>query len=152
MRAFSILAASVALLSPALADFYVYNGFTISSVDSAYLEHFYFWTGPPDCNAVTGAVPLTPSDDVSGDKEGVRCEGCSASDPDSADPTELEFNEDFGHYTWYANRDGALVDVDGNVVGNCHVDKSDSFDCTDSALTKYIGFSQIFCDTDLAIP
>ena len=53
---------------------------------------------------------------------------------------------------WYAEWDGQpLVDTDNNVVGTCHIDNSDNYDCFD-ALATYKGQSQIFCTTTLAIP
>ena len=53
---------------------------------------------------------------------------------------------------YYANRNGALVDTDGKQVGTCNVDTSDTFDCTDDTASKWNGFSQLFCKTDIAAP
>ncbi|KAJ4293426.1 hypothetical protein N0V90_008709 [Kalmusia sp. IMI 367209] len=157
MHAFSILAATAALMTPALADFYLYASQIHLNIEPTDTDGFLFLAGPPSCDDVFNAVQRTGSDDVSGDKHGVRCNDCGSAtgtidDPDSVSPTLVEWNdEDYGHYTYYADRDGAIVDLDGNVVGHCHTDTSDSYTCSDVSST-FRGWSQIFCETDLAIP
>jgi hypothetical protein len=53
---------------------------------------------------------------------------------------------------YYEDRGGDLVDVDNNIVGNCHTDTADSFDCFYGSGGASIGTSQLFCTTGLAIP
>ncbi|KAJ4303424.1 hypothetical protein N0V90_002318 [Kalmusia sp. IMI 367209] len=126
MRAASILAAAAAFMSSLVsADWYLYEGWVIVAVDGSTDERFQIFAGPPSCDDVFNGLVYTPSDDVSGDKEGIRCDGCSPYGED-INPTVVEINEDFGHYTWYADRGGDMVDLDGNVVGNCVVDTSDT--------------------------
>ncbi|KAL1610004.1 hypothetical protein SLS60_001669 [Paraconiothyrium brasiliense] len=100
MRAGPIVSVVTALLSgTTLADFYIYEGWSTYSTGLDPTTEFYFFPGPPDCDDVnTGYTPYSPSDDVSGDKTGVRCDGCNAYG-DSIAPTELEFNTDLGHYS-----------------------------------------------------
>lgn len=52
----------------------------------------------------------------------------------------------------YRDRNGDMADLDGNVVGNCHQDTSDTISCTDTTLSFEGGFSQIFCTTDIPMP
>lgn len=52
---------------------------------------------------------------------------------------------------WYLNRDGALVDLDGNVAGKCNKDSSDDFNCLDSSTGTIRGQSQLWCDTDVEV-
>lgn len=52
---------------------------------------------------------------------------------------------------FYADRGGDMVDLDGNLVGNCVVDGSDGYTCTDG-MAGYSGRSQLRCTTGLIIP
>ncbi|OAK94851.1 hypothetical protein IQ06DRAFT_363118 [Phaeosphaeriaceae sp. SRC1lsM3a] len=154
MHASTVLAALAAIVSPALADFYLYAGTQSSTIDGTTLDSFVPFTGPPDCNDVFNGPILTPSSDVSGNKRGVRCKGCSSAygSEDMVKVTELEMNHaDYGHWTFYADRGGDMVDLDGNLVGNCVVDGSDGYTCTDG-MAGYSGRSQLRCTTGLIIP
>ncbi|KAJ4362888.1 hypothetical protein N0V83_010005 [Neocucurbitaria cava] len=151
MRTASILALATGLIAPAVADFYVYASVQYITADASNTNDFTFFAGPPSCDDVYNSIGLSPTDDASGG--GVRCKGCSTAENNDVKVTELEFKaNDYGHYTWYAERDGApLVDVNDAVVGTCNIDNSDNYNCFDG-LATYKGQSQIFCSTSLAIP
>ncbi|KAF2015578.1 hypothetical protein BU24DRAFT_180719 [Aaosphaeria arxii CBS 175.79] len=117
MRAFSILAATAAIVTPALADFYLYASQIHFNQEGTDTDGFLFLAGPPSCEDVYNAVQRTESDDVSGNKHGVRCEDCGSAagtidDPDSVSPTVVEWNDDdYGHYSEFTplNVGGILV-------------------------------------------
>ncbi|KAG9186376.1 hypothetical protein G6011_02932 [Alternaria panax] len=153
MRTFSILAATAAITLPVMADFYIYSVQESITVDGSVLNGYSFFAGPPSC-ADVGSDWYPSASDLSGkNASGVRCKGCSLAieGGDSVAVTELEFKTKWGHYTYYEDRDGALVDIDDVVVGNCHTDASDTFDCFYGTGSS-IGGSQLFCSTSLAIP
>ncbi|KFY34720.1 hypothetical protein V494_06529, partial [Pseudogymnoascus sp. VKM F-4513 (FW-928)] len=97
------------------------------------------------CSDLEHTISQISSEDLSGGREGVRCEGCGIPGLEK-EPTVLEWNNEMGHFTWYKERDGNFVDLDGEVKGNCVVDLSDDFSCTffpnPSPMT---GVSQLRC-------
>ncbi|ORY55246.1 uncharacterized protein BCR38DRAFT_414973 [Pseudomassariella vexata] len=150
------LVATAALLPLAKADFYIYAVGIFGNVDpesptANILNGYGFFNGPPSCDDVINHyIWQISSEDLSGGRSGVRCEGCSLGYGGDVEPTELEWNNEMGHFTWYLNRNGDFVDTDDVVKGNCVVDGSDSFDCViPPGITPDKGISQLFCTSDL---
>ncbi|KAM0812491.1 hypothetical protein AB5N19_12482 [Seiridium cardinale] len=145
----------MAFVGFAHADFYIYADVQNIPDDSGMgvrQDGFKFFNSPPSCEDVTNAMFQNEADDVSGNRSGVRCDECGFGDSAEGEsaPTEIEWNTDMGHYTWYAARDNHMVDLDGNVVGTCNVDDSDSYICGEPPIgTRDQGRSQIFCESDL---
>ncbi|KAL2024989.1 hypothetical protein VTK56DRAFT_3688 [Thermocarpiscus australiensis] len=87
----------------------------------------------PDCGTVWSSPVYYPSDDVSGDKTGVRCEGTGCQmyqDPVSIDVVEMHFsNNPLYHWTIYKDRNYDMIGLDGNVYGNCILFPGHTYDC-----------------------
>ncbi|KAH9905706.1 hypothetical protein F4778DRAFT_727226 [Xylariomycetidae sp. FL2044] len=136
------------LLSPqqAAADFWIYKDdvTTFTGLGTQFESAYAFLNHPPNqCSEVVDhVVPQHASSDVSGNKHGVRCQGCG--DDDHPDPKVIEFNNAIGHFTAYADRDWELVDTAGNQVGQCYKNTSMTYGCRGPASTEY-GRSLIWC-------
>ncbi|OAG12332.1 uncharacterized protein CC84DRAFT_112811 [Paraphaeosphaeria sporulosa] len=93
------------------------------------------------------------SEDVSGGKYGVRCEGdgCGRSQDDddkSLDVIEMNFNRDEHHWTYYKDRDGALVDLSDNQVGRCYPFPGPNLNCG-LTVGRVDGYRKIRCEIDV---
>ncbi|KAH9894648.1 hypothetical protein F4778DRAFT_747759 [Xylariomycetidae sp. FL2044] len=134
----------------ASADFYIYQttktylAGEISGTAWGYL----FSGGPIDCPSVVNGdlVFQGDSDDVSGSKKGVRCKGCF-SGQDLPHPSLIEWNNDMGHFTAYADRSWAMVDTHNNVKGTCSLTNTLKWTCTGDS-TVFNGNSLIFCTSE----
>ncbi|RKU46431.1 hypothetical protein DL546_006505 [Coniochaeta pulveracea] len=126
MKLLAILASATFAAVPALADFLIYQGLE-SYPEVGTFNTYSFFSGPPSCDDVNTVKRYDRIDDVSGDKQGVACDGggCTGS-PEDVD--RLEFNTDFGHFTMYKDRNRDLFDLNGNNVGHCEVDTSDHYE------------------------
>ena len=113
---------------------------------------FYTWSffrGSPNCDDVMNTPRYDERDDVSGDKQGVACDGggCFGT-PEDVD--RLEFNTDFGHYTIYKDRNNDLFDLGNNNVGHCTVDTSDDYECVSGPFPSPLsGKRWYFCQTSV---
>ncbi|KAF7518336.1 hypothetical protein G7054_g13488 [Neopestalotiopsis clavispora] len=83
--------------------------------------------------------------DVSGDKQGVRYKGVRPTDP-----TLIEFNTNFGHYTMYKNRDYHLAALDDADSGQCRITNSFVRFCTYEE-NHLIVKSIVRCKTDTIV-
>ncbi|KAI1870617.1 uncharacterized protein JN550_005160 [Neoarthrinium moseri] len=129
----------------ARADFWIYKDvqhhFGLTYVYIIFLNRM------PTCDEAKDVEVYGSSDDVSGNKRGVRV-NFSHADPYA--PTLIEFNTYFGHYTIYGDRHYDMVDLDGHVVGRCHPDTSQTFKCDRPGQLGYqVGYSMIFCSSDI---
>ncbi|KAM0709459.1 hypothetical protein Q7P35_003498 [Cladosporium inversicolor] len=93
--------------------------------------------GAIGCNGALG-WSWRKSNDVSGGKYGVRCKGSKRSCAWSGSGEgikELELNARQTskgrdpHFTYYANRGGAIVDLDDKILGTCKVAPEQNFYC-----------------------
>ncbi|KAM5353504.1 hypothetical protein ACJ41O_000154 [Fusarium nematophilum] len=128
------------LASLATADFWIYEEQDFTGDITS--EHFKFYNSLPDCAYVTGgSTAQSRKDDVSGDKSGVRCDGCWG-----GDLTLIEFNNNMGHFTIYKDRNWEMVDLNDNVVGNCEPNGDDTYTCPIAPTGQPAqGKSVIFC-------
>lgn len=169
-------ASSLALatfLQAAKADFYLYAaGIGGNGIAGNAWGYQVYGGDTVDCDNVIDWI-WRSSDDVSGGKYGVRCKGPDDSCDSSGDPTGLEelemnFNSDDFHWskslpTWryhencadlcvcealYANRDWALVDLDGNQVGSCETVADGSEFFCGAGLGRAEGQLKVHCTTD----
>ncbi|KAF2875388.1 hypothetical protein BDV95DRAFT_604141 [Massariosphaeria phaeospora] len=90
------------------------------------------------------------TEDASG--YGVRCEGDGCDRNDESDPTKIEvlemnFDNGANHWTYYKNRDGALVTVKGKKVGTCAPVVPRALDCG-LTIGKVVGYSKLRCEID----
>ena len=103
MRVSVITAAATELIAPAAADFLIYaSQIHMNTPDQFDLDVLLFLRGPPSCDDIFNAVQLTARDDVSGNKYGVRCDGCGTPVGviGEVDVQVLEFNDEtWGHYS-----------------------------------------------------
>ncbi|KAF4982819.1 hypothetical protein FZEAL_1611 [Fusarium zealandicum] len=139
----SLSIVTAAFASLAAADFWIYSEQDFTSDITS--EHFKFYNSKPDCSDVTtGSIAQQRKDDVSGGKNGVRCEGCL-----DGDLRVIEFNNDMGHFTIYKDRNWEMVDLDDKVVGNCEPDDSHTYTCPIPPTGQPAqGGSIIFCTSE----
>ncbi|KAK3369597.1 hypothetical protein B0T24DRAFT_596320 [Lasiosphaeria ovina] len=143
MKFLAILAIATHLAAPALADFFIYQGLE-SYIDVGAFNTYSFFRGPPDCNDVNNAPRYDESDDVSGDKQGVACDGrgCWQANPDDID--RLEFNTRFGHFTMYKDRGRDIFDIWGGNVGHCDPDTSHHYECPSGPYPSPLSGKRVF--------
>ncbi|KAK1830606.1 hypothetical protein QBC39DRAFT_383088, partial [Podospora conica] len=109
-------------------DFWIYGG-TVTGPEYS-IERWpeplwaFFPIGQPACEDWGKGPMLYQNKDVSGDKQGVACDGDGCLehnwDPFQIDRLEINANNNgWGHYTWYKNRNNHLVDLQDRVVGTC---------------------------------
>ncbi|KAK0666416.1 hypothetical protein QBC41DRAFT_230614 [Cercophora samala] len=109
----------------------------------------------PTCGDFDNNPNYLGSDDVSGDKVGVRCD--SSSDPyncavqsypaDGIDVLEMNFSGAY-HWTIYKDRNYDLIGLDGNVYGNCFPFPGFEYDCSDFLTGGFTGTRKFRCLTE----
>ncbi|KAL2827218.1 SGNH hydrolase-type esterase domain-containing protein [Aspergillus cavernicola] len=111
------------------------------------LEFIQITYDTPSCDAGGPSLPLI--DDLSGDQSAARCNGCGAGMGGSVDVTQLEWKTeigDWGHHTFYKNRDNLFVGTDDEIKGYCIQDTSHLYTCSPPPYTmKYWQNSQLHC-------
>ncbi|SMR56430.1 unnamed protein product [Zymoseptoria tritici ST99CH_3D1] len=116
MHASSTAVLALGMFGFATADFYIYAQTSYGLQDgggaATRADGFKFYNGPPSCDDVNSSIYRHAVDDAS--YSGVRCKGCvnaggSANPKASRAPTLLEWNNEMGHFTWYADRNGNFV-------------------------------------------
>jgi len=110
----------------------------------------------PTCADLENNPNYLGSDDVSGDKVGVRCD--SSSDPyncavqgypaDGIDVLEMNFAGSTYHWTIYKDRNYDMYGLDGNVYGNCFPFPGFSYDCDNFATGGFTGTRKFRCITE----
>ncbi|KAF5011316.1 hypothetical protein FDECE_2566 [Fusarium decemcellulare] len=112
-------------------------------------EEYHIYDRDPDCHDFNNALAFQGEEDLSHDGDvGIRCEGCGT---DTSEPTEMEIRTDHGHWTWYANRNGAIVEAGTNkVVGKCVLDDSIDISCVIPGFPvgNASGTSELRCTAD----
>ncbi|KAK3386691.1 hypothetical protein B0H63DRAFT_447608 [Podospora didyma] len=124
--------------SAVLADFDLYGGF-INYADGTQARSFYadmwqIFDHDPDCNDISNFRWFFDTDDVSGNKIGVRCEGdnCSGNgDPNKIDVVEMHFaNDPLFHFTIYKNRNHyEMIGTDNRGYGQCDPYGANNYFC-----------------------
>jgi len=85
------------LFGSAAASFFIYaSQDTISGTGA---DLYYFFPGYPDCNDVNRARAYVGTDNVSGNRQGVVCEGSGCYNGNPADIDRFEFNIADGHFS-----------------------------------------------------
>ncbi|KAI0018678.1 hypothetical protein F4780DRAFT_509352 [Xylariomycetidae sp. FL0641] len=141
---FATLCALLCTLVPRVhGSFWLYY-LSITDATGAHPHKAYgFRTSTIDCPWALDHLNVQPEkSDVSGTKTGVRCEGCQ----DGANPTVFEWNNEMGHFTAYADRDWAMVDLGNTVRGQCTLDYHQFFECLADDRRIY-GRSKLYCES-----
>ncbi|KAI1389574.1 uncharacterized protein F4822DRAFT_442803 [Hypoxylon trugodes] len=159
MKFAALLIAAVATPG-ALADFWIsyVNQEIERNQGKRIVEGGYITNGPPStCDDLTSYHVWPNSGDVSADKTGMRTVPVNPVDPplyrDPLDITEINTGDAGpGHFTVYKDRGGAMVDLNGKLLGTCGEDRSKTFDTTcdiDRYPARIQGSSMYFCTTGL---
>ncbi|KAK0648383.1 hypothetical protein B0T16DRAFT_388625 [Cercophora newfieldiana] len=151
MKVLILFAAAMQLLiAPALADgFYVYTMYLLSQ------EMWGFFHNEPTCDLVNQSQDIYKTKPDVSWKQGVSCdgEGCPFSKRNPEKIDRLEFHTRWGHYTYYKNREGKIVDTDDKVVGFCYPSamKDTDFDCPMSWENSehMLGAISLWCSTTI---
>ncbi|KAK4096695.1 hypothetical protein N658DRAFT_489752 [Parathielavia hyrcaniae] len=120
------------------ANFDLYSGWVNiigGSGQHHYSEHWTVFGSEPNCDQAWGAKTYGDTDDVSGDKTGVRCRtnGCHGqTNPHNIEVLEMHFsNNPLYHWTIYNDRGNYdMIGLDGRVYGNCDPFPGDDYLCT----------------------
>ncbi|CAM1502962.1 Fc.00g077380.m01.CDS01 [Cosmosporella sp. VM-42] len=95
----SALAAVLMAVRPAVADFYIFCGYSNQTPDAAQSSLVMFFNNPPDCSDSGNAVQMSLQLYNDASNGGLACDGCTASKaPQDWDVTRFEFYDDNGDY------------------------------------------------------
>ncbi|RYP31770.1 hypothetical protein DL767_005590 [Monosporascus sp. MG133] len=128
-------------ISAVTANFDLYHG--VAGAQSYYDDVWQIFDTDPDCNQVYNTDYYLDSNDVSGNKIGVRCEdsngGCGGNvDPIGIDVVEMHFsNNPLYHFTIYKNRGNYdMIGLDGRVYGHCILFPANTYFCSIGIMTR----------------
>ncbi|KAJ4301746.1 hypothetical protein N0V90_003839 [Kalmusia sp. IMI 367209] len=128
--------AAFGLLQFASANFDVYRVLDATAVPDENpepaIDEYMIFEAEPSCDDVENGVNWNESDDVSGDKQGVRVKGdIDPNDPGKIEELEMNFHDSdpIYHWTIYKDRNYDLTGLDGNTYGNCIPFPGDDFQC-----------------------
>lgn len=100
------IVAFAALLKVSKADFDIYWSKVGGNGISPNMDSWNIVDSDADCDALGDATMWRGSDDVSGDKWGVRCKGKCATDADPEDIKEIELNLNYDDHHWSKSNGG----------------------------------------------
>jgi hypothetical protein len=104
----------------------------------------------PTCNEAKNAKTWGDSDDVSGNKIGVRCKGKCGADG-AIDEMEMHFNKN-AHWTFYKRPSNNLVDKDGKKIGKCYTQTDEhEYRCNVGPIGIFDGHKRLYCQTSKTI-
>ncbi|KAH6616872.1 hypothetical protein C7974DRAFT_402577 [Boeremia exigua] len=146
---FTSLLTLLTLTHPSTAAFSLYQIGLGASGIGANTEGFQVYPDEANCDNALDWL-WRKSSDVSGGKYGVRCEGSGCWRGETGEITSVEFNflGDF-HWTWYADRDNALIDLEDRVVGSCDVVIGPHFGCGLDPIGQVVGERKLKCEVDV---
>ncbi|KAF4965996.1 hypothetical protein FSARC_6272 [Fusarium sarcochroum] len=139
----------------ALADWYLWAvetnlGTSPDFPSTELLDQFYIWDHQISRDDLD-VVMLGSSEDLSHDGDiGVRCIDCGTGVGPS-DPSTVEIRTEKGHWTYYADRDGDLVDQGtSQSAGKCVPHHDFNVDCPSAGapVGSIKGSTLLFCTTD----
>ncbi|KAM7218866.1 Peptidase S8/S53 domain containing protein [Rhypophila decipiens] len=117
---------------------YIYATETDNPILGATSNGYMIFDSPPDCKDVSNTREMNQSGDVTGCiGPCIRCPGCTVCTHNGCGTdwsdwwsiSVLEIKTPSTHVTWYADRDGALVNTRNIQGGRCEMDTSDDFQC-----------------------
>ncbi|KAK4646082.1 hypothetical protein QC761_207195 [Podospora bellae-mahoneyi] len=167
MKLQSLCAITLATLTPLVtANFDIYMAEEKTTVGGPQVwPMWHIFDTDPTCDDLADNPNYLGSDDVSGNKVGVRCE--SSSDPfncavqhypaDGIDVLEMNFHSDPPVYHWkaymtmvaiYKDRNYDMYGLDGNVYGNCFPFPGFEYECGDPFLGGFTGTRKFRCLTE----
>ncbi|KAF2635627.1 hypothetical protein P280DRAFT_511095 [Massarina eburnea CBS 473.64] len=108
-------------LPPTTADFLIYSGLESQFIPEQLTATFpYFvFSGKPSCADLRGAQGYWPNDDVSKNKQGVRCKGPLLEPPPADQVDQFELNSGEEHFTIYKADQFHFFGTDGRDLGRC---------------------------------
>ncbi|KAI1840405.1 hypothetical protein JX265_007206 [Neoarthrinium moseri] len=148
-----LLAAILALATVTLANFDLYVGSQSHFLEPVVFTVWQIFEAEPDCRQVWDTVYYEDSEDVSGTKAGVRCEGdgcLGGADPVAITTLEMNFHgeDPIYHWTIYKDRNYDMIGLDGKVYGNCILFPGDDYECIDPVIGAYSGGRKFRCLTE----
>ncbi|KAI6907045.1 hypothetical protein KC318_g4944 [Hortaea werneckii] len=160
MQLLTTLTAILLALTPiANADFSLYQVGKGGTGIVANIEGWQVYANTPNtigCDKVRASINLGQRPDVSGKKTGVRCKTpkgqCGRSGGDD-NILELEFNRARAgggrhHFTYYKDRGGALVGLNGENLGHCTPDGGAQFFCS-KGISRVEGTRKLNCKSSI---
>ncbi|KAI6788338.1 hypothetical protein KC363_g9237 [Hortaea werneckii] len=162
MQLLTPLTATLLALSPfATADFSLYRVGVGGNGIVANQEGWQVYADTPDtvrCKSVRERLDWGIRLDVSGKKTGVRCKtekGTCTRSHGGGEVLEMELNErpiDGGanyHFTYYKDRGGALVGLNGEDLGHCTPDAGATFQCG-KGISRVEGTRKLNCKSSIS--
>ncbi|KAI7276328.1 hypothetical protein KC345_g6808 [Hortaea werneckii] len=152
-------ASLLALASITTADFSLYRVSRGGTGIGGNIEGWQVYANTPDtirCNNVRESLDWGEMPDVSGKKTGVRCKkenGKCGRSEGGGEILQLELNEPrVGggryHFTYYKDRGGALVGLDGEDLGHCTPDEGAQFFCS-KGVARVEGTRKLNCKSSI---
>ncbi|KAI7546241.1 hypothetical protein KC331_g5742 [Hortaea werneckii] len=160
MQLLTTLTAILLALTPiATADFSLYQVGKGGTGIVANIEGWQVYANTPNtigCDRVRESINLGQRPDVSGKKTGVRCKtakGQCGRSGGGGNILELEFNRARAgggrhHFTYYKDRGGALVGLNGEILGHCTPDGGAQFFCS-KGISRVEGTRKLNCKSSI---
>ncbi|KAI6864493.1 hypothetical protein KC343_g1301 [Hortaea werneckii] len=161
MQLLTLTATLLALTPIATADFSLYKVGRGGTGLVGNVEGWQVYANTPDtirCKSVRESLDWGLRPDVSGKKTGVRCKtekGTCTRSRGGGEILEMELNErpiDGGanyHFTYYKDRGGALVGLNGEDLGHCTPDEGAQFFCS-KGISRVEGTRKLNCKSSIS--
>ncbi|GAB1731131.1 hypothetical protein NU195Hw_g3571t1 [Hortaea werneckii] len=160
MQLLTLTATLLAFTPFATADFSLYRVGKGGTGISGNVEGWQVYANTPNdigCDRVKASMDWGTFSDVSGKMTGIRCKEsngkCRGRSEGGGDILELELNEPrVGggriHFTYYKDRGGALVGLNGEDLGHCTPDEGAQFFCS-KGIERVEGTRKLNCKSSI---